>query len=107
MTYEDKQHIVEILKRLELYANSKEFIKYSEDTGQLQKYQIFYYAIKEIHLSEHSAILNDITRKKLVRIYKSTERYIYSKENYTMLDFLNYFIKSIKNEAEEVFEYAI
>lgn len=107
MTYEDKQHIVEILKRLDLYANSKEFIEYLKDTKQLQKYQVFYYAIKEIHLSEHSSILNEITRKKLVRIYKSTERYIYAKENYTMLDFLNYFIKCIKNEAEEVFKYAM
>lgn len=64
----------------------------------LQKTKIFCWAIKELYFSSQKGYLNDLTYKKLEMIYEKSQNYI---QKDSVLDLLNYFIKSLKNEAED------
>lgn len=105
LTNEDRYFIVKTLFRLDLYVKN-ESLDIIEKSGRLLEFQIYYWTIKELHMSPYREYLNRTTREKLMLIYHNAEKYICKKETYTILDLLNYFIKSLQYEAEEVLKYA-
>ncbi|MCI8396854.1 MAG: hypothetical protein HFJ52_04190 [Clostridia bacterium] len=97
----DKTHLVAILKRLEFYVPKNE-LHYIQNSKSLEDFKILCYAIKEIYFSSNRAYLDKATRNRVLQIYHNTNKYVAVKANYTVLDVLNYFIKSLEYEAEEV-----
>ena len=105
LTNEDKHFIETTLLKLGLYVKN-DTIEIIEASDRLLEFQIYYWAIKELHMSPYKEYLSRVTREKLMLIYHNSKKYICKKETYTIRDLLNYFIKSLQYEAEEVFKYA-
>ena len=101
---EDKEFIVITLLKLGLYVKN-DAIEIIEASGRLLEFQTYYWAIKEIQMSPYREYLKRITREKIMSIYQNSKKYICKKEKYTIVDLLNYFIKSLLYEAEEVLRY--
>lgn len=52
-----------------------------ENLGQLEKFKICCYAVKELYFSSYRAYLQTLTNKTLISIYLKTEKYIYNERN--------------------------
>lgn len=92
---EEKYGIINNLKRLDVFVPNN-VIPYLSDE-QLLEYKIKYWAIKEIYISPHKALLKQIDKDKFMFRFLKTKKY----KDYTDLqDFTAYFIKCLQNQIE-------
>ena len=96
LTGDEKCGIVNILKRLDLYVPN-EIMKYLND-DQILEYKIKYWAVKEIYISPHKALLNEIDKDKFLFRFLKARKY---KDISDLEDFTAYFIKCLQNQLEE------
>lgn len=95
-----KQGIITILKRLDMYMPPTANLTcipedYIEDT------KIQYWVIKELYLSEYKVYLDNLTRKDFLFRYLKTKKYMESKEEYSIEEFVSYFIVCLHDEMKK------
>ncbi len=105
---EDKKNIRYWLTNMDLLV-SPEVQTILESNNRLLEYEIYYWAIKELYYSPYKGFLCKLTRQKLQEVYLRTIKYVTlaQQENYTVLDVINYLMKSLENEAKEDSKYDI
>lgn len=64
-----------------------------ENLGQLDKFKICCYVIKELYFSSYKAYLQTLTNETLMSIYLKTEKYIYEERNRNNTRFYKLFHK--------------
>lgn len=62
--------------------------------------KILIWIVKEIYLSPHRTLLNNLKRDKLLLRYQKTKKYITSKSDYRIEELINYCIVCIHDELE-------
>lgn len=96
----DKKIIVMYLKGLDIYINDLKFDNsFSEETRR--DYAFKYWAVKELLSSSHKVYIRYLTKDLLDEKYLKTCSY---KNKNDAKDFLDYFIKTLKNELERIAE---
>lgn len=92
----NKNGIINILKRLDIYITNTEILNYMS-REQILNYKIQYWVIKEIYNSPHVALLNKITKDKFKFRFLKAKKYIDVND---LEDFTAYFIRCLQNELE-------
>lgn len=96
--------MINILNRFELYipSNSIAALEKNMTKERMLEYKIKIWAIKELYLSPYKVGLNTgmLTYEKIMMKYLKTKKYICSKEKYTIIEFLNYFIACLQKVLE-------
>lgn len=95
----DREYLIANLKRLEIYVNDLRAYELMPINRLLDE-KIMMWIIKEIYLSPHRALLNNLKREKLVLRYQKTKKYITSKTNYRIEELINYCIVCVHDELE-------
>lgn len=95
----DREYLIANLKRLEIYINDLRAYELMPIDRVLDE-KIMMWIIKEIYLSPHRALLNNLKREKLVLRYQKTKKYITSKTDYRIEELINYCIVCIHDELE-------
>lgn len=95
-----KQGIIMNLKRLDMYMDPTANLNcipedFIEDT------KIQYWVVKELYLSEYKVYLEDLTRKDFLFRYLKTKKYMESKEEYSIEEFVSYFIVCLHDEMKK------
>lgn len=104
VTTEDRKNILILLKKMDLLV-SDEAEPVIIETNRLLKFKIYYWVIKELYFSSYREYLRKLTKETLNIKYLNSLKYVQKKPNYTILDLLNYLIKCLEYEAEEVLSY--
>lgn len=95
ITEDDKKTIITLLKRMQLYIENKDILKYMTEE-RLIELQIQYWAIKEIYFSPYKVFLKNLTQERITFRFLKTKQYVdMYKQPYK---FLNYFIKSLQED---------
>ena len=81
------------LKRLDIYIGD-DLARYIRESVSLLEYEIKYWILKELYLSEYKGKLNNITKDKFIEIFENCKKY---KEIQDTEEFLKYAIKSYRN----------
>lgn len=87
------------MEKLGIYIENSQTLKYLSDK-QLLEIKIQYWVVKELYLSSYVVYLNKLTPEKFWNKYLLTKEYIELTEE-TLTDFVNYFIKILRNEFDE------
>ena len=93
----DRQAIVNILKRLELYVSNTQYL--TEEV--IFELQIQYWTISEIYFSPYKIYLNELTRNTFLLKYLFTKKYITIENEDKIRDFINYFITCLRKVFEK------
>ncbi len=103
----DRKDLINILKANDLYVYP-ESEAILQETNRLNEFKIYYWVIKEIYFSPYKGYIRKLKIEKIQMLYLQSIKYVMlrKKENYTLLDIMNYLIKSIELEAESVLNYA-
>ena len=94
-----KDSFIRDLERLNLYSSDPSVFEWMPQEQALRE-KILIWAIKEIKLSPYKIYLNDLQEKTLWLKLLKTEKYITKNENYTLEDFVNYFMACLQEEFE-------
>lgn len=106
LTKEDWSNIRSVLKNIDLLV-CDEVKNMIQLTGHQEEFEAYYWGVKELYKSPHRAYLNTIKREKITLLYANSKKKLETqKKEYMTLDLLNYFIKSLKLEAEKEFNNA-
>lgn len=92
----NRQAIVIILKRLEIYIENIDYLT-EEKIFQLE---LQYWTITEIYLSPYKIYLNELTRNTFLLKYLQTEKYITIDDEEKINDFISYFIACLRKGFE-------
>lgn len=79
ITQKDKQSIVSILKRLDLYTDKVLDVMPKE---RLTAWKVEYFVIKELYFSSYRVYLNNLTLKTLEHKYQKANEYIKARNRY-------------------------
>lgn len=93
----DRSAITTILKRLELYITSTNYIP--ED--KLLEIKIQYWVIMEIYLSPYKVYINDLSRINFLFRFLKTKKYVSYDSDEELRKFVGYFIKSLREELKK------
>lgn len=94
----DKDCIISVLKRLDLYIDDVKILKMLPDY-QYFNYKMQYWCIHEIYFSPYKLFLNTMTRKQfLFRYFKAQKYGDLNHLNYE--EFVKYFMRCIQEEME-------
>ena len=96
----DKEPLITLLKRLEMYCSTSEIYKLMPEERVLDE-KIMFWALKEIYLSPHRIYLKDLKRDQFALKYYKTKKYIMGKQNYRLEEVINYFIVCLHEEMEK------
>lgn len=96
----DKEPLITLLKRLEMYCSTSEIYKLMPEERVLDE-KIMFWALKEIYLSPHRVYLNNLKRDKFTLKYYKTKKYIMEKPEYRLEEVINYFIVCLHEEMEK------
>ena len=96
----DRQAIICILKRIGIYIESLNVLQLFTDEKILE-YELQYWTIKEIYFSPYKIYLNSLKRTKFLLKYLQTEKYIKVDSESKITDFINYFIKILRDDFEK------
>lgn len=100
LTEIDRKQVIGNLKQLDIYINGSDIDeRLSEEKRTDFVFQ--YWAIKEILSSSHKVYFKYLTREMFMEKYFKTCSY---KNKSDIKDFLDYFIKTLKNELQKVSE---
>ena len=97
ISQDDKKAIILILKRLDLYIDNLDILKYFSEE-KLIDYQVQYWLIKEIYFSEYKIFLSKITRKQFIFRYLKAMKYINFRND--LQGFVKYFFRCLQEEME-------
>lgn len=97
MHTDEKNGIINYLKRLDIFVSNTEILNYMNEE-QILDYKIKYWVVKEIYTSPHKALLSKIDKNKFTFRFLKTKKY---KDYSDLEDFTAYFIKCLQNELEE------
>lgn len=90
----DRESIIAVLERLELYPVSEYM---SEE--KINDLKVQYWAITEIYLSPYKIYLNNIKNKKFLFRFLKAKKYVdYMESEQELNHFMRYFIKSLQRE---------
>lgn len=92
-----RQGIIVILKKLEIYLEKQEHIK-SLPTEMAKEVKIQYWVVKELYFSSYAVFLNELDKKTFAFCYLQTKRYM--DEKHTEGEIISYFIKCLRNELK-------
>lgn len=95
----DKDSIVLVLKRLDLYIENPRIMKYM-DKKIVQDFKMQYWIIHEIYFSPYKMFLNTITRKQFLFRYEKAKKYATLNNMATAEGFIKYFMRCIQEEME-------
>lgn len=95
----NRQAIIIHLKRLELYFTDIETLNYIP-SERILEYELQYWTIKELYFSPYKVYLNALTRDKFLLKFLQTQKYIKIDNESKLTDFINYFIKSLREELK-------
>lgn len=99
MTTVDKDSIILVLKRLELYFENPMILK--KMSGQVvSDFKMQYWLIHEIYFSPYKIFLNTITRKQFLHRYAKAKKYADINHMSTCTRFIKYFMRCIQEEME-------
>lgn len=90
----DRIAIIVILKRLDIYTTSINYIP--EET--LKELKIQYWTIVEIYLSPYKIYLNNLNRMDFLFRFLKTKQYVECNLEDKLTHFINYFIKSLRED---------
>jgi len=95
-----KQGIIIALQRLETYINPTVDLSClpSDYVGDAK---LQYWVVKELYFSEYKVYLNDLTRKDFLFRYLKTKKYMESKKEYSIKEFVSYFIVCLHDEMKK------
>lgn len=88
-----------MLEKLEIYIPNIQTIKYLKD-DQILEIKVQYWTIKELYLSSYVVYLNQLTPTKFLNKFLLAKEYIQLNKD-TLTDFVNYFIKILRNEFDK------
>lgn len=88
-----------MLEKLEIYIPNMQTLKYLKDE-QLLEIKVQYWTIKELYLSSYVVYLKQLTPVKFLNKFLLAKEYI-SLTKETLTDFVNYFIKILRNEFDK------
>lgn len=102
LTEKDKPALITILKRLCLFSDRPESLEKNFSEKRFLEYKIELWAIKELYLSPYKAGLNTniLTYEKVSMKYLKTRKYIGSKDRYSIVEFIKYFITCLQEVLE-------
>lgn len=93
----DREAIIYILKRLEIYIQKIEQLEYlTED--RILEYKLQYWTIKEIHFSPYKVYLNTLTRDRFLLKFLQTQKYITIDNEEKLSEFVSYFITVLRDD---------
>ena len=95
----DKDSIVLVLKRLDLYIGNPGIMKYM-DIRVKQDYKVQYWLIHEIYFSPYKMFLNTMTREQFLFRYSKAKKYAQLNHMCTAEKFIKYFMRCIQEEME-------
>lgn len=95
----DKDSIVLVLKRLDLYIGNPGIMKYM-DIRVKQDYKVQYWLIHEIYFSSYKMFLNTMTREQFLFRYSKAKKYAQLNHMCTAEKFIKYFMRCIQEEME-------
>lgn len=98
MLDEDRIPLTRILSRLGLHIETLDAFKLMPENVILDL-KIQTWAIKELYLSPHRVLLNDLTSKKFMLKYQKARKYITEEKG--LKDLINYFMVCLHEELEE------
>lgn len=98
ITSSDKQAIIKILKKLDIYVQNTEILQYFSESQKFE-YELQYWAIKELYYSPYKIFLGKLTKQQFIfRFYKAKKYMDYS--NCSIYEFSSYFIRCVQEEME-------
>lgn len=92
--------LILILKHLELFSDNVSAYQLINEEEMLD-IKIMMWVIKDIYISPHKVLLNNLNLKKLNFRYLKAKKYISKKEEYSLCDLINYFAVCLMDELEE------
>lgn len=92
-----KQGIILILKKLEIYIEKQEHIK-SIPKEMIQDTKIQYWVVKEMYFSSYAVYLSELDKKAFAFCYLQAKKYMADK---TKEDIISYFIKCLQKEIKK------
>lgn len=93
----DRESIIAVLERLELYPVSEYM---SEE--KINDLKVQYWAITEIYLSPYKIYLNNIKNKKFLFRFLKAKKYVdYMESEQELNHFMRYFIKILQDELDK------
>lgn len=93
----DRESIIAVLERLELYPVSEYM---SEE--KINDLKVQYWAITEIYLSPYKIYLNNIKNEKFLFRFLKAKKYVdYMESEQELNHFMRYFIKSLQGELDK------
>lgn len=87
-----------MLEKLDIYIPNMQTLKYLKDE-QLLEIKVQYWTIKELYLSSYVVYLNQLTPTKFLNKFLLAKEYVKLTRD-TLTDFVNYFIKILRNEFD-------
>ena len=101
MTEADYDRLILQYERLELYVkNKKDYDLMPPEKVMYQKRMLW--AIKEIYQSPHKTLIEQLKRKKMALRYEKTKKYVMQKQEYQLVEIINYFIVCLHEELENI-----
>lgn len=94
-----KQGIIVALQMLEIYINPSVDLSCLPSDYVIDS-KIQYWVVKELYFSEYKVFLNDLTREDFMFRYLKTKKYMETKENYDVEEFVSYFITCLHDEMK-------
>lgn len=96
-----KQGIIIILKRLDIYIDSTTNLECLPEDFVMDT-KIKYWVVKELYFSEYKVFLNDLTGKDFMFRYLKTKKYMeMATKSYDIEEFVSYFITCLHDEMKE------
>lgn len=95
----DKDSIIVVLKRLDLYIENPLVLK-NMSSHIILDFQMQYWLIHEIYFSPYKIFLNTITRKQFLFRYAKAKKYANKNHIGTAKKFIKYFMRCIQEEME-------
>lgn len=93
----DREAIITILKKLEIYITSIEYIP----TNKLLELKIQYWTIMELYLSPYKLYINNLNKLDFMFRFFKTQQYVNYDSEEKLSHFVGYFIKSLREEMKE------
>ena len=97
---EDREPLILLLKRIELYTENIRTYSLMPAERMLDD-KIMTWCVKELYLSPYKAFLMRLNWEKLVHKYLKTKKYITEKPDYRLEEIINYFMVCLYEELEK------
>lgn len=94
----DKDSIIAVLKKLDLYIDNPQILAWMSEHIKLN-YKMQYWLIHEIYYSPYKLFLNQMTRKQFLFRYSKAKKYA-SMKKLNIDEFIKYFMRCIQEEME-------